>query len=376
AWAVAEEAGGRSGERLEVRSDLSTLARGGILNLIGAGCTGLFNFLLWVVVARKLRIHELGMFHQAVGLFTILTAVSQLGAQAGLVRTISRFRALGRIQDVRRILAVALIPVLAVGAALGLVAYLFAPQLSNIFARGADGVAPYLRVLGPLLPLAAIYMVAVSATQGFGTMIPAVVVEKIGKPAAQLGLILVAVGMGSAAMALAWGAPILLGLGVIAVWLRRLLHRFERRHLTDLEPASPKGPMGRLAREFWRFTAPRSLASIFQQTILQLDPLLIGALASPSLAGIYGTATKYLLVPHLAIAAILQVMQPKIAELLARESHERAQTVYQTATWWLIAGVWPIYLTLVVFAPFLLRIFTPEIVAGHSAVTILALAML
>jgi O-antigen/teichoic acid export membrane protein len=50
--------------------------------------------------------------------------------------------------------------------------------------------------------------------------------------------------------------------------------------------------------------------------------------------------------------------------------------VYHTATWWLSALAWPIYLTFAVFAPLFMSVFGPEFVAGASALVILALPML
>src|SRR5262249_27669205 len=60
----------------------------------------------------------------------------------------------------------------------------------------------------------------------------------------------------------------------------------------------------------------------------------------------------------------------------AREQHDRAESVFQTATWWLMAISWPLYLALAVFAPFLLQVFGREFVAGHTALLVLAIGML
>jgi O-antigen/teichoic acid export membrane protein len=74
--------------------------------------------------------------------------------------------------------------------------------------------------------------------------------------------------------------------------------------------------------------------------------------------------------------AIIQVIGPKLSELLASGARKRAMDVYQVATAWLMLMAWPMYLGLAVFAPLLLRVFKPQYVAGTSSLEILAVTML
>lgn len=58
------------------RRDLSTLARGWLLNLVGIISSGLFGFLFGIVVARGLGASGAGIFFTAVALFTIAAAAA------------------------------------------------------------------------------------------------------------------------------------------------------------------------------------------------------------------------------------------------------------------------------------------------------------
>ncbi len=138
------------------RRDLTTLARGGALNLVGAAATGLCNFVLLVVVARGLRAQGTGAFYEAVALFLILSSAATLGADVGLSRMVPRYRALGRVRDLRRGLHASLWPVAAAGLLLGGLAYGFAPELADVFSRHgedrpADRLHPHLRGVRPRL---------------------------------------------------------------------------------------------------------------------------------------------------------------------------------------------------------------------------------
>ncbi|MBA2578221.1 MAG: oligosaccharide flippase family protein [Euzebyaceae bacterium] len=353
--------------------DLRTVARGGLLNMVGAGGNAVFTFLIFVVIARAVDLRQVGALLVAIAAFTILTTGSQFGAQVGLVRMIARYRVLGRVSDIRHTLLVGLTPVLVTGAAMAAAGYALAGQFAALLGRGEDAelVVRYLHLLVPFIPFAALLAVAAGATQGFGTMLPAVAVDKLGRTVTQLGLTVLTVSLGSVAIALAWATPYALGLVAISGWLVVLLRRTERQASGD-----PARPLPQLAREFWRFSAPRGVASFFQVSVLWFDTILLGVLRSTQEAGIYAVATRYLTIGHLVIGAILQVTGPKLSELLAAKSQDRASSVYQAATCWVTALVWPVYFTVGIFAPFLLQVFGREFVAGQTALLILAGAML
>jgi O-antigen/teichoic acid export membrane protein len=357
-------------------ADLAALARGGALNLVGAVGTGLLHFLLLVVVTRGLGAEGTGAFYEAVALFLILSSAAALGADVGLSRMVPRYRALGRAGDLRRGLQVGLWPVLAAGALLGMLAWAYAPELAAVFSRRGDSgrLADLLRAFALFVPVSALSLAVFAATRGFATMRPTVFLDKLARPALQPLLVLAAVaaGAGGTAVALAYLGPYLPALAGGLVWLAVLLRRAER---AAAAPEPPR-PLGQLMGEFWRFTGPRGLAAVFQTTSLWLNTLLIGALRSTREAGVYAASSRYLAVAAMAAMAIRQVLAPKLSELLARESQERASSAYQTTTGWMVALNWPIYLALIGFGPALLQVFGRDFAGGEVVLVVLAATML
>jgi O-antigen/teichoic acid export membrane protein len=374
---AATPAGPPGGRDEATRQDLTTLARGGLLNLVGAVATGLFQFVLVLVIARGLDTGGTGAFFEAVALFLILSAASALGADMGLSRMIPRYRALRRVHDIRRGIRIGVWPVLAVGTAAGLLVLAWAPWLARVFAGEGDSrqLEDFLRALAPFIPVYALSLVVFAATRGFGTMRPSALVDKVARPALQpllvLGVILT--GGGSTLIALAWAGPFLPALAAGLLWLLVLVRRAERGRAADAEPARP---VAELVGEFWRFTGPRGLAVVFQTTSLWLSTLLLGALRSTDEAGVYAASTRYLVAGTMLGVAVQQVMGPKLSELLAREQRHRAASVYQTASCWLVVLNWPIYLTLVIFGVPLLELFGSGFTDGQVVLTILASTML
>jgi O-antigen/teichoic acid export membrane protein len=357
--------------------DLTRLARGGALNLVGSIAYGILSFLLVVIVTRGLGKDASGAFFEAVALFIIASNTAELGADTGLVRQIARYRALDRAHDTRWTLVVALVPVALAGSILAAVALLAAAPLSAIFAQGQspEAVEPYIRLLALFLPLSAINTVAIAGTRGYGTMRPSVIVDKIAKPLGWCGLSLAAIaaGLGSGAIALSYGLPIGLSFLAAMSWLLVLERRTEHHaYGTERQVSSPKALFG----EFWRFAAPRGLAGVFQVAILWLDTLLIGAMRSAGEAAVYTASSRYIVVGQAILQAITQAIAPQISALLAAKEHDRAETVYQAATTWLMVLSWPIYLAMMVFAPVLLKVFGDGFQGGRPVVVILSAAML
>jgi O-antigen/teichoic acid export membrane protein len=357
--------------------DLTTLARGGALSLVGAVATGLLHFVLLVVITRGLKAEGTGAFYEAVALFLILSSAATLGADVGLSRMVPRYRALGRVRDLRRGLQISLWPVLAAGAVLGLLAYGFAAELAEVFSRPgeAERLVDFIRVFSLFVPFSALSLAVFAATRGFATMRPTVYLDKIARPALQPLFVLLAIvtGAGGTAIALAYLWPYLPALLAGLVWLAVLLRRAERRPDEEVQPGRP---VGRLVAEFWRFTGPRGLAAVFQTTSLWLNTLLIGALRSTKEAGVYAASSRYLAMAAMAAVAIRQVLAPKLSELLARRSQERASSVYQTSTCWLVALNWPIYLALLTFGPALLAVFGRDFAGGEVVLVVLSATML
>ncbi len=359
-----------------MRGDLTTLARGGMLNLVGVVVNTIFNFLLVVIVTRGMGGTATGIFFESIALFNIAATASQWGADVGIVRAIPRYRALGRMADVRHSIRAAILPAALVGVAFSFLLYSLAGPLGDLLTNGAHGdeLTPTLKVLAPFLPLSAAYSVSLAVTRGFGTMVPSTLIDKLGKAITQpiLVLIVVLAGLSSSAVAVAWATPFALGLAAALLCTRYLL----RRNRISADEGEPSVGRRAVFKEFWLFTTPRGLASMFSVIILWFDTLLIGAMRSSAEAGIYASATRYLALGQFIGVAIAQVVGPKLSEVLASDDHRRARAVYATTTWWLMALAWPLYLTMIVHAPTLLSVFGPGYQEAQAVMVILGASML
>jgi O-antigen/teichoic acid export membrane protein len=341
--------------------------------VVGIAANAVLGLAFGVAISRALGAAGAGAFFAVVALFSIAEGIARLGADTGLIREVARYQALGLPGCTRIALRVGVWPVALASGGLAAAMFVGAAPLGELIAheRSAE-VTGYIRILAPFLPLASISSVLLAATRGFGSMLPFVAVERIGRALLRLLLaaVMLALGAGATALMVAWAVPLALGCVAAALWLERLAR-------TAAPPSAARsGGLPQVAREFWSFSSLRGVAATLRVGIIWLDLLLVAALGSERDAGIYNAASRLVAAGTFALQAVLIVIGPQVSELLARGERGRVQRIYQLSSAWLTALSFPFYVAAAAFAPLLLRTFGPGFEAGATAVAILSLAML
>jgi O-antigen/teichoic acid export membrane protein len=355
---------------------LTRLARGGTLNLVGALVSGLLSAVVYVIVARHYPKADAGAFFAATALFIILTAVSELGVDTGLLRWLPRYLVENRRDDLRTAVRIAMRPVYVASVVVTILIEVTAPYIASaiVGAGQHDQFTAMLRVLAAGLPIAAAYDLVLAQTRVHGTMRATVLTDKFVRVVAQpVGILIVAALGGSIAwVAVAWVAPYLPCLFLALAWNRSVSRRF----IPHDAPSVPARPVAEVQQEFWSYTIPRAVARICQVALQRADIVLVAALRSPREAAVYAAASRLLVFGQLGVLAVQQVMQPYLSRMLARDDLGGATSVFQTATSWLMAFAWPAYLVSAAVAPLMLSVFGKGYESGEATLVILSLTML
>jgi O-antigen/teichoic acid export membrane protein len=146
------------------------MARGSLVDLVAMVSGAALTFALTVLVSRWLQPAGTGAFFELIALFTIAFTILELGANTGLMRWKSRARAVGGLAQVRRIVPIALLPVAVIGTGGAAALWMTAPDLARVFLHGlAHGQGTLdIRIVAPLVPLAALSACLIDGTWGFG----------------------------------------------------------------------------------------------------------------------------------------------------------------------------------------------------------------
>jgi O-antigen/teichoic acid export membrane protein len=365
------DGGNRIAEPPLSATPLSRVARGSVATLAGAGISAVVGFALTVVITRSLTKPEAGVFFSVTSLFLVVVSVGLLGTDLGLVYFLSRARALGQRGAIGGYLRTALLPVCCVAAAMSAAIYAAAPVLGRLTnPHHASEASRYLHTLALFVVPACLATALLAATRGLGTMRAGVLVEQIGRQLAQLALVSIAVAAASTRwLGWAWALPYLGSFLAALLWCRRL-----RTAAVGPDPGAACYPLP--VRAFWRFTAPRTLASVAQLLLQRVDIVLVAALAGAADAALFTASTRFVVVGQAVGYAISLALQPQLASELARSDLLGARRLFQTSAAWLVGFTWPLYLTFCVHGRELLSVFGGGYLSGATVLALVACGLL
>lgn len=354
---------------------LHRIGRGGSQNIVAAAVAAGLGIALSVVVARSFSAEDTGLYFAATSVVLLVATVTRLGTSIGLVYWVARLRELGRADELRPLLRVALRPVLLLSLVGAAALFAAAPVTSDVLLDGSETGADMLRVLALALPAVACFDALLGASRGLGTMAPTALLDRIGRPAAQLVLTVAAALMGSiVAVTAAWALPYLALVVAAGVWLSRRSRADGADGAGSAGGADGAAPDPALRRDFWTFTWPRAITSVVQQARQRFDIVLVSAISGPAEAALYAIATRFLVVGQLTNSALALAAQPQVASLSAADRRETISTVYRSTTTWIILLNGPLYIGVAIFSPLLLSIFGEEYVSAWPVTVTLCIA--
>ncbi|CAL9532416.1 hypothetical protein SUDANB121_04085 [Nocardiopsis dassonvillei] len=380
---------------------LRRVLRGGAVNMAGAVVGAGLNLALIVAITRAFSQEAAGLLFSATSVFLIAVSVANVGAPDGLVYFIARLRVLGRAGAVPRLVRLAVVPAVLAACGAGVLLAAFAGPMAD--ALGTDDAAVYLRLLAVFLPFAVLLDTALAATRAHHAMAATALLDRVGRPLAQLGLVGgIALSGSAGVLALAWAGPYLPAAVLAWFWLGRILRR-----------SAPSGPPGNggaagssgggdgapggdglpgaavpardassggtepvSPAEFWSFSLPRAVAGVAQMGVQRGGVVLTALLGGLTGAAVFTAATRVMVVGQFGAQAVLSAAQPRFAEQLATGDHEGVRGLYAAGTAWLMCLTWPLYLTALVFAPEVMGLFGAGYAAGADALVVICVGQL
>lgn len=349
------------------RSETQQVAHSGAISFVGAAFSGAMGFALTFALARSLGSEGAGDVWQAIAVFTIVLSLARAGMDTAAVWYLPRLVD-SDVSRLRGALTAAILPVALGGTALGALVWTLAPTL--VVADGSSQVfLDAVRSIAWFVPVGASLLVLLAATRALGGLRAYIGVGSVLVPLARpiAVIVVVALGGSTVAAAVAWAAPLPVGLLAVVLVVRHQVRRHERQ----------AGVHGRWRPErvtawpLYRFGAPRTLSTALEQVVVWMDVLLVGAIAGSAAAGVYGSASRFVAAGLVIDSALRIVVAPRFSRLLFAQKMDQVQTLFSTASVWLVLFATPIYLLLGVFAPAVLGWLGPGFDEGAAALAIL-----
>ncbi len=248
--------------------ELRQLARGGSLSLAGVMSNALLGFLFVGLLSHILVVGTAGALFEAIAIFTICSNATELGADTGLLRMMTIYRR-RQPTDLRRVTLIAFLPAFLCSSLVGLLVFLYAPQLAHVFVHKAPhaDTATDLRILAAFLAAQTTTTVLSTGIRSWSVK-PFITIIYFFVPFTRILLlgIVYATGITPRLAALAWGAPIGVAFVMAVVMTEVYLRREARRGPQAADDHVHEAPSSyrAIARSFWAFSLPRSLGGLFQ----------------------------------------------------------------------------------------------------------------
>jgi O-antigen/teichoic acid export membrane protein len=345
-------------------SSLLTLVRGAGANLLGkVGSVGLI-VLAHVLIARLYGPAGFGLFAIA---WTLLRLGSFLGP-LGMDSAVVRFGSMQGLADGGGVRGIALRGVflaVSTGAALGLVLFLAAPWLTQLF--GEPELLPLLRIVAIALPLAGGLRVASAATRISERMTFSVLSEHVTQPVTFVTLVVVfhLLGLGIVGSVIAVACSYVLGFAIASGFIVRLYEK-------------SAGPVEIPSRRLMlAFSVPTALAGSFSLITLWSDRLFIGYFATAESVGIYQAASQSAMMFIVVNTAVNGIIAPLISRTYARGDLHHLGELFGLSTRWALCLTLPAFLVVLLQPGLVLGVlFGGDYVGGSVALVLLTLGQL
>lgn len=344
------------------------VVRGGALSLAGAIISAAMGFLFVLILGRGFGTEGSGIVLQAVALFTIALAVARAGLDTTAVWLLPRLRE-DQPDQLRPALVGMLLPscVLACAVTFGIL----------VASKGQNGedaaLTTAIATVTWFLPAATVMMVGLAATRGLGGVRPFVLVSSIAVPSARPLLVAVAATAtaGTAWAGGAWAIPYIPAALATCWLLTRSLRSWE-------DQAQVRGqwwPDRKLWIRIRNYSLPRSIATLLEQAMLWIDVLLVGLVAGPGAAGVYGAATRFVAAGRILSTAFRIVVAPTYSRLLGQHRIHEVQSLYTKTTQWIVLFSTPVFVLYALFGGTILTALGTEFRTGASALAVLSLGL-
>ncbi|MFT4108330.1 oligosaccharide flippase family protein [Propionicimonas sp.] len=345
---------------------LRNTARSSALSFAGSMVSAIGGFGLSLILGRMIGPEGNGVVFQMISVFMIVGGVAKLGLDTTCTWLLPRLAVDGRA-DVRRATWLLLGGSLMGGLAAGVVVFAIAPFLSS----GRSDLLLLMQASAVFTPIASVGTVALAATRGLGGIRPYVLIGSIGLPTGRLAAIAAAMAVSASALlaGFIWLALLLVATAVSVVAVARRLRPYDR-------PGAATRSRREITRQISSYSGPRLASSIMEQVTLWQDVLIVGLIAGPVAAGIYGVVSRLGQAGFIPSTSMRIVVAPEFSRMLHQRRLTELSELYQRTSQWIALMSVPIYAIFVLFARPVLGLFGSGFDAGELALIIASVGAL
>ncbi len=323
----------------DIEKDARDLRRGVLINIIGYAVKIAYPILTGLVIYLYGK-DDFGTFIAAQAVLLISMRVALLGFDKGVLWWVPRQPEGSGRQCIRAVLVLTGITSTAAAVAIG---FLLAPVLADW--RGEPDAELGLRWMTAGLVPMTLMEVLIHGCLGKRRIEAQVMIKEglVSISLVLLGVVFFLAGFRTNGLATAFVISNSLGLVAAAIFFNKIF-----RHTSSDQVQE------RIPRLLWRYTLPMWLTEMANSVLIRMDVLLLAAMESPGIVGVYGAVVQI----GNALRSVRHAFDPIVLAIMsqigAAFDKKRLIAGFSHATCLVIATQLPIYAFLIVFTPWIL----------------------
>jgi O-antigen/teichoic acid export membrane protein len=343
---------------------LLSVARGAFLFFLGNFSSKILKFVFNLIMTNVLGASLFGIYSYATTIKRIVISLAQLGTGKALLKFIpSAKENPGRTNWV---VSLAYITGAAGSLFFGVVLYVLAPIINGA-TLGEPLLTEVLRIFAIVIPFNTLLYLTNETFRGLEKLRYRVAMRDVIKPLVQIVLVSIAFLLGyslvGAVVALAIGGILLFSLGIMLLETQ-----------TDVRLTGQKEPGSKT--EFYNFSIPLMTKDIGRILYNRIDIIMVGVFLTGATVGIYRVSMLLATVIAVPLAAVNQLFPPVASDLYSNDRIDELESVYEITTRWIVSGIIPPILVLILYAPEILNLFGGEFSRGVTVLHLFVLAQL
>lgn len=340
------------------------VAKGSGINLAGSAFGILTQFGLHILLGRVLGAGGYGLYALGYSIFQLISKISLLGLENGVVRFISIYRG---EQDLRKVKGV-LVSAFSIATIISILSGVFLFTFSEFVAISIfkdSQLIPIFKAFSISLPFLAFMQIAAHTARGFQKMQYYIGIQNIIRPITNALFVGIMFIIGFRIIGAVYGfLTSVIITSVIGIFF--ILKRIFPQAIT----AKPNYEVRKL---LW-FSLPVVFIGFAQIILNQTDKVMLGYFMTSSDVGIYNAAARIAIQTNFIITAFNNAFAPIISDLYNRQEITELAYLFKLITRWIVILTLPFTLIMVLFPKFLLGLFGSEFLPGAIILIILSIA--
>ncbi len=357
-----------------------TIAKGAFYVFIGMVISKLLSYIYRMIVAR-IGTEEYGLISLALAVTGIVSFISLLGLDEGVLRYVSYYLGKKQINKIRALIINSLRISVIFSVIMAGIVYIFSNEISIYFFKNSN-LIPILKILALTIPLLVISNVFLAAIRAIKDAKSFSFTKNINENFVKVlfTLILLFFGLGVIGAAIGYVVAIA-STAIISFYIikNKLLDPISKKSKKDLKSIKSNKTQTHFKIKDFRmnpilsYSFPLMMCTLITQVMVWTATLIMGYFRTEAEVGIYNAALPTATLISIIPGGIVVLFLPVMTELLAKKDFASFKKTFKTSINWVFVFNLPLVLIIIIFARQIIKIlFGSEYIPGYIPLIILA----